>query len=66
MVKYSITKAQKVGIRVDPCSYDMVGGPHIDSSTSVALVIDLIFTSKAPWLRCCCDVDMSRPVMRLF
>ncbi len=65
MVKYSITKAQKVAERVDPCSHDMVEGPHIDSATFWALVIDLIFTSKAPWLRCCCDVDMS-PMMRRF
>ena len=65
MVKYSMTKAQKVAERVDPCSHDMEEGPHVDSATLGALVIDLIFTSKAPWLRCCCDVDMS-PMMRRF
>ena len=69
MVKYSITKALNFGIRVDPCSYDMVEGPHIDSPESGALVIDLIFTSKAPWLRWfgdMCDEDMSPSLRRCF
>ena len=44
MVKYSITKAQKVAERVDPCSHNMEEGPHVDSATFWALVIDLIFT----------------------
>jgi hypothetical protein len=43
MVKYSITTALNLSIRVDPCSYDMGGGPHIDSFNSGAVVIDLIF-----------------------
>ena len=66
MVKYSITKALNLSIRVDPCSHDMVEGPHIDSLKLGALVIDLIFTSKAPWLRCCDDVDMSPSMRRSF
>ena len=46
MVKYSITKAQKVGERVDPSSHNMEEGPHVDSATFWALVIDLIFLVK--------------------
>ena len=41
----------------------MIVGPHVDSRNVWALVIDLIFTSKAPWWRCFdnfCDLGSLR------
>jgi len=58
--KYTIADAPTFREMADSWSYSMIEGHCVGSRKKMAMAIDLIFTSKAPWWREChqsVDVD---------
>ena len=56
MVKYTKNKAAKNCHLIISSSHNIYGAVHVVWLIYAPLVIDLIFTSRPPWLSCfCCD-----------
>ena len=66
MVKHAKTKAAKISHLIISSSHNICGAVYVVCLIYAPLVIDLIFTSRPPWLSCfCCDFGLKDDSQRV-